>query len=62
FAEKLGVRPESCLYIGDSVYDALCAKNAGMDFALADWRGTAQPDIPAKYHLRRIEEIIEVVG
>jgi HAD superfamily hydrolase (TIGR01509 family) len=31
-AKKLRVKPAACLVIGDSTYDAIAAKNAGMDF------------------------------
>ena len=31
-ARKLKVNPGECLVIGDSIYDALAAKRAGMDF------------------------------
>lgn len=49
------------LYVGDSVYDALCAQNAGVDFALAGWGATeelkqAHPDCP-----KTITEVPELV-
>ena len=31
-AKKLHARPEECLVIGDSIYDAIAARKAGMDF------------------------------
>lgn len=31
-AKKLNVKPERCLVVGDSTYDAIGAKRAGMDF------------------------------
>lgn len=37
-AGKLGITDMSrVIYIGDAIADALCAKNAGADFALVDW-------------------------
>ena len=35
--EKLGVRPECALYVGDSEIDARTAQNAGLDCALVTW-------------------------
>lgn len=31
-AKRLRVKPEECLVVGDSIYDALAARRAGMDF------------------------------
>ena len=37
-AKKLGITDMSrIIYIGDALVDALCAKNAGADFALVEW-------------------------
>lgn len=33
----LGVNKEECIYIGDGENDMLCARNAGMSFALTTW-------------------------
>lgn len=43
-----GAKAQEMLYIGDAVYDAMCAKAAGVDFALATW-GTSDMSIAAKY-------------
>ena len=48
YMQATGARPEDMLYIGDSIYDAMTAQAAGVDFALAMW-GTSDPTIPAKY-------------
>ena len=37
YIEISGACNEQILYIGDSKYDSLCAKNAEVDFALAIW-------------------------
>ena len=37
YMQRTGAAPEEVLYIGDSVYDMLCAKNAGTGFLLAGW-------------------------
>ncbi len=35
--DALQVAPEEAIYIGDSIYDFQCAKQAGAKFALAHW-------------------------
>ncbi|QIK69154.1 HAD family hydrolase [Erysipelothrix sp. HDW6C] len=35
--EKLGVTPDRCIYIGDSIFDYEAANAAGCDFGLAGW-------------------------
>ena len=37
YTQRTGAAPEEVLYIGDSVYDMLCARNAGTGFLLAGW-------------------------
>ena len=60
FARQAGVAVTQCLYIGDTMYDALCARNAGMAFGLADWDGLADAGIPAEYRFRRPVEIMDL--
>jgi HAD superfamily hydrolase (TIGR01549 family) len=52
---------ESSIYIGDTVYDYECARDAGMDFGLALW-GCKDPDrIPANYKFEHPEEIFSLI-
>ena len=60
FAAAAGVPVEKCLYVGDTPMDAQCAANAGMDFALADWRGDAG-NIPSKYRFASAEELLNII-
>ena len=60
FAARAGVSVGSCLYVGDTPMDARCAANAGMDFALADWRGDAEP-MPFKYRFTTAEELKKII-
>ena len=60
FAARAGVAVSSCLYVGDTPMDALCAANAGMDFALADWRGDAEP-MPYKYRFTSAKELKKII-
>lgn len=55
------VRPEECLYIGDTRNDFLCAKGAGCDFALADWKGRGTQGIPAEYHITCAEDLLALL-
>jgi HAD superfamily hydrolase (TIGR01549 family) len=54
-----GMKPQKSLYIGDNINDSLCARAAGVDFALATW-GTAE-NIPAKYYPRVPRELLQIV-
>lgn len=35
--QRTGAAPKEVLYVGDSVYDMLCARDAGTGFLLAGW-------------------------
>ena len=43
-AQLLNTAPTQCLFIGDSVFDIECAKNAGMDSALVPWGAMAEEE------------------
>lgn len=62
-SERLGksVLPSECIYIGDTMHDFQCARDAGCDFALADWQGRGLQGIPAQYHLRAVREITDLL-
>jgi putative hydrolase of the HAD superfamily len=61
-AEAIGVRPERCLYVGDTVrYDVLGARAAGFQPYHFDPHGVcASQDVHP--HLRSLDEIAEIVG
>ena len=42
--EKLGVQPEEALFVGDSKFDVLCAKNAGVPSVLVSWTLCVSPE------------------
>jgi HAD superfamily hydrolase (TIGR01549 family) len=54
-----GMKPQKALYIGDNINDSLCARAAGVDFALATW-GTEE-NIPSKYYPKVPGEILNIV-
>ena len=50
-AEACGeaIGPNEVLFLGDTMHDYACARDAGCDFALADWKQRGWQDIPARY-------------
>lgn len=42
YLKKAQIEKTEAVYIGDSIYDAYCAKSANMDFILAAWKSTQQ--------------------
>lgn len=58
YLEKAGITAEEALYIGDSQHDMLCAKKAGVDFALAGW-GAYNRNLDVKLIIDRPEELLE---
>lgn len=59
--ERSGVNVRETLYVGDSVHDSQCARNAGVDFALAVW-GSHTETTRADYYLRKPSDLIAVLG
>lgn len=55
--ERLKNPKETCLYIGDSIYDYSCAQSAGIDFGLAMWGSLHPEEIPAPIRLLQPEDI-----
>lgn len=62
FLEVSGAQAEASIYIGDTIYDYNCARDAGVDFGLALW-GCKQPDdIPAKYKFEHPKDILTLIN
>jgi len=60
--ELLQVAPEDAIYIGDSVYDLQCAKQAGAKFALALWGAkTTKGYEEADYVLQEPTDILTII-
>lgn len=59
--EKLGARPEETIYIGDTLFDRQCAKNAGVKFALALWGSNNAGNIDAEYYLKTPSQLLELL-
>lgn len=61
FLNKSGIKKDDAIYIGDSVYDFKCAKDSGVDFALALWGAKTKEGINAKYELKEPNEILDLI-
>ncbi|HPF19430.1 MAG: HAD-IA family hydrolase [Eubacteriales bacterium] len=64
--EKLGLNPHEALFVGDSKFDVLCARNAGVQSVLVGWsicvteeqkEGLYKPD----HFIERPEELLEIL-
>lgn len=55
------VKAEECLYLGDTAHDFSCARGAGCDFALADWKKRGMQGIDAEYHFTDVDGIRRIV-
>lgn len=49
--------PEEVIFFGDTDHDYACARDAGCDFALADWKNRGWQDIPARFKFSRADEM-----
>lgn len=58
FLEISGADPKKSIYIGDTVYDYECARDAGIDFGLALWGCKNHQNIQATYKFERPQDII----
>ncbi|MFS0816316.1 HAD family hydrolase [Lysinibacillus sp. 1P01SD] len=60
--DELQVAPEDAIYIGDSIYDFQCAKQAGAKFALALWGAkSANGFEEADYVLYEPKDILTII-
>lgn len=60
--EKLDSKPEESIMIGDSMFDILCAKNAGCHSALVGWaEAVSYEDSGADYNLEEPEDLFEIL-
>lgn len=59
FIKLSGAEKSETIYIGDTKYDAECAADAGIDFALALWGAKTAEGIDAKYILKSPEDILK---
>lgn len=60
YLERAGADKEDVLFVGDSPFDAGCATNAGVDFALATW-GTHNLELKAVYRPSHPMELLDLL-
>ncbi|MEG0710238.1 MAG: HAD family hydrolase [Longicatena sp.] len=60
-SKESGISMRDILFVGDSINDALCAKNARCDFAFAKWGMISKTDIPKKYELNNPLDLLELI-
>ncbi|MBE9918250.1 HAD family hydrolase [Paenibacillus donghaensis] len=61
FIEISGADPQKALYIGDTLYDYECARDAGIDFALALWGCRNHEEIQARYKLAEPRDLMRLI-
>ncbi|WP_434794778.1 Phosphoglycolate phosphatase [Terrisporobacter petrolearius] len=61
YIEITKARIEEILYIGDSIYDMQCSKDAGVDFALALWGANETEKIKPTYKLKDPKSILDII-
>ena len=59
--ERTGADISNSIYLGDTYYDYMCAKNAGVKFALAAWGARNTENIKADYVLREPKELLALL-
>ena len=64
--DRLGSKPENALMIGDSMYDIMCARNAGVRSVLVGWQLAVTPEEingenGPDYTVKTAEEILELI-
>lgn len=60
-AEKMGMKPEECLYVGDSDTDMLTANNAGMYALGVTWGFRDRDDLLASGAKQLVDEPVEML-
>lgn len=55
------IRPDEVIFFGDTDHDFACARDAGCDFALADWKGRGWQNIPARYKFSNAREMTAIL-
>lgn len=60
--ETMKLDPNETIYIGDSIYDFQCARNAEVEFALAGWGAKENPEFSkVDYLLNEPTDLVKIV-
>ena len=64
--EKLGMKPEDALMVGDSKFDILCARNAGVESCLVSWTisvdDALRKELAPEYYITDAMQLLEIVA
>lgn len=61
YLEITNARRQDTIYVGDSIYDMQCAKNAGVHSALALWGIEDSDNLEATYKLNNPKDILDIL-
>ncbi len=56
------ISPNEVIFFGDTGHDYACARDAGCDFALADWKGRDAGEILFRYKFSSAEEMESILA
>lgn len=59
--ELAGTGPAGVIYIGDTYFDFMCAKNAGVEFALALWGAREDGRIRPDHVLKKPADLLDIL-
>ena len=59
--EMAGTGPDGVIYIGDTYFDFMCAKNAGVKFALASWGAREDGRIKPDHVLKKPADLLDIL-
>lgn len=59
--EEMNAIPSETIYIGDTVFDGMCARNAGIKFALALWGSNNAEKIEADYYFKNPSDLLDII-
>lgn len=62
YLQVTGAKREETIYIGDSIYDIQCSKNAGIDSALALWGAEDSDKFNSTYKLNKPKDILDILN
>ena len=62
--EKLGSAPEESIMVGDTMFDLLCARNAGVKNVMVDWSVTMTDEEKAQadYIIKKADELLDIIS
>lgn len=61
-AVGISIRPCDVLFFGDTGHDFACARDAGCDFALADWKSRGWQGIQARYKFSSAQDMEAILN